>query len=69
MRRRYEALPPLPEFPWEREWVDRLRSFDDFLRLGPLVWESFSLVSRRDHERMRQLAPELYELLRDSFGG
>lgn len=67
LRARYDALGPLPEFPGEREWVDRLRTFDDFVEFGPLTWDTFVGISKREHERMRTMAPELYELLRQAF--
>ena len=68
LRARHDALPPLAEFPGEREWVDRVRTFDEFLRLGPKMIESFDGLDTEEVGRRRQMAPELYELLREAFG-
>ena len=32
---RYEKLLPVPEVPGEREWGDRVTTFDHFLTMGP----------------------------------
>jgi hypothetical protein len=69
LRQRYEVLGALPEFLGEREWVDRLRTFEDFVGFGPLVIESFAGICAEEAERRRQMAPELYELLREAFAG
>jgi hypothetical protein len=34
-RSRYEKLLPVPEAPGEREWGDRVTTFDHFLTMGP----------------------------------
>lgn len=68
MRSRYDALGALPEFPWERQWVDRLRTFDDFIELGPLVIESFDWQDTDELRRLHDMAPELWTLLLDAYG-
>ena len=66
--RRYKALPPIPEFPFEREWPDRLRTLTDFLTMGPLVLESFDWTDSEELERLRAMAPELWALLLEAYG-
>lgn len=71
LRRRLDALQPLPEFPGEREWVDRLRSVDDFVALGPIVADDFRALradgATREFERCRRMCPPLFDLLFDAF--
>lgn len=68
-RAEYDALK-IPEFPDEREWPDRVRSWEDFLANGPAVAE---LLRRKDgwfpdeHERLRALAPKLADLVLRAF--
>lgn len=68
--RRLSVIHPLPEFPGEREWVDRLRSVEDVIALGPLVADEFRQLFRRDKrefERRRAMCPELLDLLFEVF--
>lgn len=68
MLARYKALGAIPEFDGEREWPDRLRTFDDFIELGPLVVESFDWSDADELRRLRAMAPELWALLLESYG-
>jgi hypothetical protein len=61
----------------ETEWPDRLRSWDDFQEFGPLVVEMFrelvarersgDILAKGQPERLRKMAPELFELLMRAF--
>lgn len=67
---RLAALQPLPTFPGEREWVDRLRSVEDFIALGPLVASDFRRIAQvdpREFDRRRAMCPALFALLFDAF--
>lgn len=67
-RAEYEKLrPSIPEFPGEREWPDRLRTWEDFERLGPIVAGQFRRIGAYERERRRAMAPELFELLVRAF--
>ena len=66
LRAAYEALGELPTFPGETTWVDRLRSFDDFLERGPSVADWFHL-NPRNAPTMARIAPELHALLMRAF--
>lgn len=79
-KERYTALQPLPKFPGEHCWVDRLRTWRDFVKWGE---QTANLLERlykdrvkalgkeegaRDyHERFRKLCPELHDLLMEYF--
>ncbi len=67
LKARYLALPPLPDSPGERRWFDRLRTFDDFLKFGPILAQH---LADTDPNRpwLRPAAPELYDLLMETFG-
>jgi len=79
-RAAYERLrPTIPQFPGEREWPDRLRSWDDFVQFGPLVAEQFRALTvderagrsraRGELERLRTMAPDLADLVLRAFAG
>ncbi len=70
IKKRYDALYPLPDTGWDYTWVDRLRTWEDFLEKGRTV--SLGLrqlqVSAANYEGdMRGLAPALHDLLMDAF--
>jgi hypothetical protein len=78
---RLTALGPLPEFPGEREWVDRLRTPEDFAELGPMVADDFRALrartkdwnpakaehAAREFERRKAMCPPLFALLFEAF--
>jgi len=60
IKKRYDAFYPLPNTGWDYTWVDRLRTWEDFLEKGRTV--SLGLrqlqVSAANYEGdMRGLAP------------
>jgi len=79
-RQQYDRLQPrVPVFPGEREWPDRLRTWDDFVHFGPLVAEDFRELSaderagqayaKGEYERRRAMAPDLLDLVFEAFPG
>ncbi len=77
-RAEYEKLRPLiPDFPGDREWTDRLRTWEDFTTLGPLVAADFrdlEAIARRgkewarmEVERRRAMMPEMLDLVMRAF--
>lgn len=42
LRARYNALGKLEDWPGERTFISRCLSFDDFLKLGPMVAQDFA---------------------------
>ena len=70
IKKRYDALQPLPETGWDTTWIDRLRTWDDFLERGADVSTSLRLnqVSAADYEGdIRCLCPALHDLLMEAF--
>ena len=67
LKSRYERLLPVPAIPGEREWVDRVTTYDDFLKMGPEVIESLKKMGEEDRQRVRKFATELYDLLMEAF--
>lgn len=71
LKKRYEALLPLPETAiGDYTWIDRLRTWEDFLERGS--WVAFGLrqlqISAANYEgSFRSLAPELHDLLMEAF--
>lgn len=71
LRRRYEALGPLPQFPGGRSWVDRIDTFENFVTYGPDVTRLFAALRQRfsdtsDAELGRD-CPPLFRLLMQAF--
>ncbi|MDF1565272.1 MAG: hypothetical protein P1V51_19705 [Deltaproteobacteria bacterium] len=51
----------------DREWVDRLRTFEDFIANGPLAADGIRDSEPRDQAWIRSLAPDLHDLLLETF--
>lgn len=70
IEKRYQELQPLPEPGRELTWVDRVRTWEDFLQRGR---ETAALlrkirITSPDYDRdIRGLAPELHDLLHEAF--
>jgi hypothetical protein len=60
-------LLPVPAIPGERKWIDRVTTYDDFLKMGPEVIESLNQMGEEDRQRVRKFATELYDLLMEAF--
>jgi hypothetical protein len=72
-KKRYEALHPLPEFPGETTWVDRLRTWPEFVERGQSVADLLEKLFKSEgkgeyQEQFRSLCPPLHDLLMDAFG-
>ena len=71
LRRRYEALGPLPQFPGDRSWVDRVRGFDGFVEYGADVADYMRKTGRGpgtpDDESIVRDCPALFRLLMQAF--
>ena len=76
---RYHGIKPLPKFSGEETWVDRLRTWEDFVEGGHMtadLLESLfkSCVKGKGEEgakaydtKFRQLCPGLHDLLMEYF--
>lgn len=66
LRARYDALGKLEDWPFERTFVSRCLSFDDFLKFGPMVAEDFATMRARDPRQADEMVepnPELAALI------
>lgn len=69
----YDRLGPLPERGWDLTWVDRVRTFEDFLNNGSktaALHRSVQITypSPQSYERdIRGLAPDLHDLILEAF--
>jgi len=70
IRKRYEATKPFKETPGDTTWVDRLYTWEDFLKNGPYVAKVLkdSSKSMVNYEAVVDLNPNLYALLMEVFG-
>ncbi len=68
-RREYGSLPPLPDSGWDTTWVDRLRTWDDFLQKGSdmAMVLRMNRITAPDYEYIKNLAPELHDLVLQVF--
>jgi hypothetical protein len=69
-KKRYEALQPLPETGWDTTWIDRVRTWEDFVQRGADVAVVLrrNQISAANYEGdIRSLAPELHDLLLEAF--
>ena len=70
LKKRYEALTPLPETAiGDYTWVDRLRTWEDFLENGhktALLLRKLQ-ISAADYTEVRVLCPGLHDLLLEAF--
>lgn len=70
IRKRYDALQPLPDTGWDTTWIDRVRTWQDFLDRGHGVVVSLRelQICAADYEGdFRGLAPDLHDLLLEAF--
>ncbi len=69
IRRRYEALPPLPETGWDFAWIDRVRTWEAFRDRGLDVSIGLRqlMATAPDYGEVRALAPELHDLLMEAY--
>jgi len=69
IKKRFEALQPLPETGWDYTWIDRLRTWDDFLEKGLTVSVGLRQlqISAANYEGIRGLCPALHDLLLEAF--
>ncbi len=72
-RARYEALTPVPAFPGERTWLDRVASWEDFRDRGHYVAPMVQRMMRPDADEWERAeiaaAPELATLVVEAFIG
>ncbi len=72
-KKRYEGLVIPEQRPGEWDWVDRLRAWDEFQRMGQRVADQLEELLRmegpEEYERtFRSLCPALHDLLMEVFG-
>ncbi|NPU85544.1 MAG: hypothetical protein HPY65_13790 [Syntrophaceae bacterium] len=69
IKKRYDALQPLPETGWDYTWIDRLRTWEDFLEKGLTVSVGLRQlqISAADYEGIRGLCPGLHDLVLDAY--
>lgn len=67
LRKRYDALPALPDTPGERRWYDRLRTWEDFLEFGPRAAEHLSRIEGTiDYDiAVNRVPPDWVEIVRE----
>lgn len=68
-KKRYDALQPLPETGWDYTWIDRLRTWEDFLEKGLTVSVGLRQlqISAADYEGIRGLCPGLHDLVLEAY--
>ena len=69
VKKRYEALGEVPAVPGEREWVDRITTFEDFMTRGPEVVAHFNTSPdmQDNREWLRNISPGHWDLLFEVF--
>jgi hypothetical protein len=69
IKKRYEALQPLPDSGQDYTWVDRLRTWEDFQEKGALVSVGLRQlqISAANYAGFRELCPALHDLLMEAF--
>ena len=71
IKKRYLAmLPFLPTQGWDTTWVDRVRTFKDFLERGEDVTLNLRMnrISAADYDSdFRDISPGLHDLLMEAF--
>jgi len=69
VKKRYDALQPLPDTGWDYTWIDRIRTWEAFRDRGLDV--SIGLrqlqVTAVNYEEIRGLAPGLHDLFTEAF--
>jgi hypothetical protein len=69
IKKRYDALQPLPDTGWDYTWIDRIRTWETFCDRGLDV--SIGLrqlqMSVANYKEIRSLAPDLHDLLLEAF--
>lgn len=69
IKKRYEALEPIKTRPMDDTWADKLIPFERFMENGPIVVElSKRFESEGPYQRMREINPELFDLVLEAFG-
>jgi hypothetical protein len=71
LRLAYSALPPIPEWPGERMWFDRMRTYDAFLADAPrfVAWVSAQHAEgSTEPRRTRRHCPALFDLCFEACG-
>jgi hypothetical protein len=70
-RARYEALLPVPAFPGDRTWLDRVCTWEEFRDRGHYVAPMVANMMRADAEEWERAeiaaAPELARLVIEAF--
>lgn len=72
-KKRYEALTIPEQRAGEFDWVDRLRTWTEFVRMGKRVADLLEQLSKTNdpeeyHRQFRSLCPELHDLLMEAHG-
>ena len=72
-KKRYDALTIPEQRIGEFDWVDRLRTWPEFVEMGQrvadLLESLFKSEGKREYDRQfRSLCPPLHDLLMDAFG-
>jgi hypothetical protein len=64
-----ELLPTLPVLEYDYTWCDRVRTWEQFQNNGYLLVKLFEQFPNDDiDDEIRNLAPEMFDLIIDTFG-
>jgi hypothetical protein len=67
----FSRLPSCHRSGRQRTWIDRVDTFEGFMANGPTLAESFRAdradLGRATVDKMRRMAPELFDLLMRAF--
>jgi hypothetical protein len=66
VKAQFELLLPLPVCPGEREWLDRLRTWDDFQVFGLAVLSDIRSARPQERRRLIRMCPRAWNLLEAS---
>ena len=80
-RKRYESLLPFPDFPGKVTWIDRVRTWEDFVEGGKLTADLLEHLCAICKQKLgdengikqyrtdfRELCPVLHDLLMEFHG-
>jgi hypothetical protein len=69
LQERYEELRHgIPEFPFEREWPDRMRTWEGFVSAGPMVAKDLrGYGDAEEAARLQAMCPDLAALVLEAY--
>lgn len=66
--RRAHAALDIPECPGEREWLDRIRTWEDVERYSVKVYKMVRAAPPEERERLIAMAPAVWDWLSRAYG-